>query len=72
MNFKQLTLLVNLRPSLMVFLVRVVVLLAAGVRALQVVVPLATEVTMTVCGMELEEDFERGPDDEDALRENRK
>lgn len=60
-----LTLLVNFKPSLMVFFVRVVVHLAAGVSGLQ---PLATEVTMTVCGMELEEDFVRGPDDEDAKK----
>lgn len=60
---KNLTLLVILRPSLIVFLERVVVFLAAGVSALQ---PLAAEVTMTVCGM-VEEDFVRGPDDEDAI-----
>ena len=62
---KYITLFVIFNPSLRVFLVRVVVLLlAAGVRARQ---PLATEVTMTVCGMELEEDFVRDPVDEDAI-----
>lgn len=57
----------------MVFFITV---LLAGMRALQFEEPpLATEVTMTVCGLvmlEMElEDFVRGPDDEDAIATNK-